>query len=109
MKTSDKPTQILNVTSTISQLQRHQLRRPIYQVRQTKSMDAKIHQASRPKYQIHQSKNQIHKQKTKYAKIHQVGQTKDKVRQTKSMHTKYAKKTTNTPTKTSIHDIAVEI
>ena len=41
MKILDAPTQILNVTSTISQCQRHQLRQPIYQVRQTETKNAK--------------------------------------------------------------------
>ena len=59
MKTSDKPTQILNVTSTIFQLQREQLRQPIYQVRQTKRMYTKKHQARQPKHQIHRTKSQI--------------------------------------------------
>ena len=108
MKTSDKPIQILNVTSTISQLQRHQLRRPIYQVRQTKSMCAKIHQARQPKHQIHQTKKPNTPNKrpstpkyTKYAKY-----TKPNTKYAKQK-TKYAKqkayrrrKTPSTPSKT---------
>ena len=89
MKTSDKPIQILNVTSTISQLQRHQLRPPIYQVRQTKSMCAKIHQARQPKHKIHQTK-------TKYAKRKHARQAKHKVRRKKHQicqkNTNYTKK-----------------
>ena len=86
MKTSDKPTQILNVTSTISQLQRHQLRRPIYQVRQKTP--------STPKYTKYakytKSNTKYAKQKTKY------------LRQTKSMHAKHqiCQKTPSTPSKT---------
>ena len=68
MKTSDKPTQILNVTSTISQLQRHQLRRPIYQVRQKNTK----HANQNTKYT--KPKTKYTKQKTKHAKIHQVFQ-----------------------------------
>ena len=86
MKTSDKPTQILNVTSTISQLERHQLRRPIYQVRQTKSMYAKKHQARQPKHQIHQTKNQIR-------------QTKDQARQNTPSMPNTPNQTLSTPNK----------
>ena len=108
MKTSDKLTQILNVRSTISQLQRHELRQPIYQVCQIKSMCAKEHQARQPKHQIHQTKNQIHQTKrpstpkyTKYAKY-----TKPNTKYAKQK-TKYVKqkaclqsKTQSTPKKT---------
>ena len=86
MKTSDKPTQILNVTSKISQLQRHQLHPPIYQVRQTKSMCAKIHQARQPKHKIHQTKNQIR-------------QTKDQVRQNTPSMPNTPNQTPSTPNK----------
>ena len=63
MKTSNELTQNLNVTSTISQLQRHQLPRPINQVRHTKSMYAKKHQGRQLKYQIYPTKSQIHQTK----------------------------------------------
>ncbi len=75
MKTSDKPIQIINVTSTISQLQRHQY-----------TKYAKKHQAHQPKHQIHQIKNQIR-------------QTKDQVRQNTPSMPNTPNQTLSTPNK----------